>query len=152
VKQVITAVRNIRAELNIGPGKPLNMLLRGVSVEDQVRLDANQSFLMALAKLESIRVLSADETAPMSTTQLVGEMELLIPMAGLIDVAAEMARIDKQLEKLTQEMARVEGKLNNEGFVAKAPAAVLDKERAKLAEFKRDMDKLAEQKVELAKL
>jgi valyl-tRNA synthetase len=73
-------------------------------------------------------------------------------MAGLIDVAAEMARIDKQLEKLAQEMARVEGKLSNEGFVAKAPAAVLDKERAKLAEFKRDMDKLTEQKVELAKL
>ena len=152
VKQVITAVRNIRAELNIGPGKPLNMLLRGVSVEDQARLDANQSFLMALAKLESIRVLTADEAAPMSTTQLVGEMELLIPMAGLIDVAAEMTRIDKQLEKLTQEMARVEGKLSNEGFVAKAPAAVLEKERAKLAEFKRDQEKLSEQKAELAKL
>ena len=73
-------------------------------------------------------------------------------MAGLIDVAAEMARIDKQLEKLGQEIARIEGKLSNQGFVAKAPAEVIDKERAKMADLKRDMDKLNEQKSEFAKL
>jgi valyl-tRNA synthetase len=97
-------------------------------------------------------ILADGDNAPMSTTQLVGEMELLIPMAGLIDVAAEMARIDKQLEKLSGEVARIEGKLSNEGFVAKAPAAVIDKERSKMADLKRDMDKLKEQQAELAKL
>jgi valyl-tRNA synthetase len=97
-------------------------------------------------------ILADGETAPMSTTGLIGEMELLIPMAGLIDVAAEMARIDKQLEKLGQEIARIEGKLSNQGFVAKAPAEVIDKERAKMADLKRDMDKLNEQKSEFAKL
>ncbi|QSX40038.1 valine--tRNA ligase [Shewanella cyperi] len=152
VKQVIVAVRNIRAELNIAPSKPLSALLRGVSAEDKARIEANQAFFGTLAKLESMTILADGEAAPMATTQLIGEMELLIPMAGLIDVAAEMARIDKQLEKLSGEVARIEGKLSNEGFVAKAPAEVIEKERAKAADLKRDMDKLAEQKVELAKL
>ncbi|WP_372871943.1 valine--tRNA ligase [Shewanella sp.] len=152
VKQVIVAVRNIRAELNIAPSKPLSALLRGVSDEDKARIEANQTFFATLAKLESMTILAEGETAPMATTQLIGEMELLIPMAGLIDVAAEMARIDKQLEKLTGEVARIEGKLSNQGFVAKAPAEVIEKERAKAADIKRDMDKLTEQKAELAKL
>ncbi|MGI2174631.1 valine--tRNA ligase [Shewanella ulleungensis] len=152
VKQVIVAVRNIRAELNIAPSKPLNALVRGVSYQDRIRLEANQTFFASLAKLETITILEEGETAPMSTTQLVGNMELLIPMAGLIDVAAEMARIDKQLEKLAQEIARIEGKLSNEGFVAKAPAAVIDKERAKMTDLTRDIEKLNEQKVELAKI
>ena len=152
VKQVIVAVRNIRAELNIAPSKPLSALLRGVSDEDKARIEANQAFFGTLAKLESMTILGEGETAPMATTQLIGEMELLIPMAGLIDVAAEMARIDKQLEKLTGEVARIEGKLSNQGFVAKAPAEVIEKERAKAADIKRDMDKLTEQKAELAKL
>ena len=152
VKQVIVAVRNIRAELNIAPSKPLNALLRGVSYEDRIRLEANQPFFASLAKLESMTILNEGETAPMSTTQLIGNMELLIPMAGLIDVAAEMARIDKQLEKLSQEVSRIEGKLSNQGFVAKAPAAVIDKEREKMTSLSRDIEKLNEQKTELAKL
>jgi valyl-tRNA synthetase len=152
VKQVIVAVRNIRAELNIAPSKPLNALVRGVSYKDRIRLEANQAFFASLAKLETITILVEGETAPMSTTQFIGNMELLIPLAGLIDVSAEMARIDKQLEKLAQEIARIEGKLSNEGFVAKAPVAVIDKERAKMTDLKRDIDKLNEQKVELAKI
>ncbi|MGI2037081.1 valine--tRNA ligase [Shewanella frigidimarina] len=152
VKQVIVAVRNIRAELNIAPSKPLNALLRGVSYEDRIRLEANQTFFASLAKLETMTILAEGETAPMSSTQLVGNMELLIPMAGLIDVGAEVARIDKQLEKLAQEIARIEGKLSNQGFVAKAPAAVIDKERAKMTDLTRDIEKLNEQKVELAKI
>jgi valyl-tRNA synthetase len=152
VKQVIVAVRNIRAELNIAPSKPLNALLRGVSYEDRIRLEANQTFFASLAKLETMTILIEGEIAPMSSTQLVGNMELLIPMAGLIDVGAEMARIDKQLEKLGQEISRIEGKLSNEGFVAKAPPAVIDKEREKLTGLSRDIDKLNEQKIELAKI
>jgi valyl-tRNA synthetase len=123
-----------------------------VSYEDRIRLEANQTFFASLAKLETMTILSEGETAPMSSTQLVGNMELLIPMAGLIDVGAEMARIDKQLEKLAQEIARIEGKLSNQGFVAKAPAAVIDKERAKMTDLTRDIEKLNEQKVELAKI
>ncbi|EDQ01139.1 valine--tRNA ligase [Shewanella benthica] len=152
VKQVITAVRNIRAELNIAPSKPLNALLRGVNEQDKARLEENQTFFKTLAKLESMTILSDDEAAPMSTTQLIGDMELLIPMAGLIDVAKEVARIDKLLEKAAAEFKRIEGKLSNQGFVAKAPAAVIEKERAKQVGYQRDIDKLTEQKAELAKL
>jgi valyl-tRNA synthetase len=152
VKQIIVAVRNIRAELNIAPSKPLNALVRGVSYQDRIRLEANQTFFASLAKLATITILEEGETAPMSSTQLVGNMELLIPMAGLIDVGAEMARLDKQLEKLAQEIARIEGKLSNQGFVAKAPAAVIDKERAKMADLTRDIEKFNEQKIELAKI
>ena len=83
VKQVIVAVRNIRAELNIAPSKPLNALLRGVSAQDKARVEANQTFFTTLARLESMTILADGETAPMSTTGLIGEMELLIPMAGL---------------------------------------------------------------------
>ena len=142
----------IRAELNIAPSKPLNALLRGVSYKDRARLEANQTFFTTLARLETITIMSEDDVAPMSTTQLIGDMELLIPMAGLIDVAKEVARIDKLLEKAANEFARIEGKLSNQGFVAKAPAVVIEKERAKQAEYQRDMDKLTEQKAELAKL
>ncbi|MCL1123793.1 valine--tRNA ligase [Shewanella surugensis] len=152
VKQVIVAVRNIRAELNIAPSKPLNALLKGVNAQDKQRIETNQTFFTTLAKLESMTVLEDGDSAPMSSTQLIGNMELLIPMAGLIDVAAEVARIDKQLDKADSEFKRIEKKLSNQGFVAKAPEAVIEKERAKQAEYQRDIDKLTEQKAELAKL
>ncbi len=82
LKSFITGIRNIRAELNIGPGKPLTVLLRNTSAADEARLNENQTFLKSLAKLETIQVLAADEKAPMATTQLVGSMEVLVPMAG----------------------------------------------------------------------
>ncbi|WP_163937888.1 valine--tRNA ligase [Paraferrimonas sp. SM1919] len=152
LKQAIVAVRNIRAELAISPSKPLNALVRNLDTDAERRLQENQTFLFKLANLEDIKVLGADDTAPLSTTALVGDMELLIPMAGLVDVEAEVARIDKQLEKINKDLARVEGKLNNDNFVSKAPAAVIEKEQAKLDEMRRDVAKLNEQKQQLASL
>ncbi|QIZ78702.1 valine--tRNA ligase [Ferrimonas lipolytica] len=150
VKEFITAVRNIRGELNVAPSKPLNVLLKNAKADELARIEANRLMLTKLANLESISVLEGD--APMSTTQLIGELELLIPMAGLIDVAAEVARIDKQIGKLAQEAERVEKKLGNQGFLAKAPEAVVVKEQAKLDEAKRDIAKLEEQKEQLKAL
>ncbi|SHH96115.1 valine--tRNA ligase [Ferrimonas marina] len=150
VKQFIVAVRNVRGELNVAPSKPLNVLLKNASEQDLARVSANQIMLNKLANLESITELSGD--APMSTTQLIGEMELLIPMAGLIDVEAELARIDKQIAKLAQDAERVEKKLSNQGFLAKAPEAVVAKEQAKLDDAKRDIAKLEEQKEQLKAL
>ncbi|MGO0306678.1 valine--tRNA ligase [Endozoicomonas acroporae] len=145
LKSFITGIRNIRAELNIGPGKPLNVLLRNTSAEDVARLNDNQSFLKSLAKLEDIRVLAAGEEAPMATTQLVGSMEVLVPMAGLIDKEKESARLNKEIERFAKEVARFEGKLNNEKFISKAPADVVAKEQAKLAEAQAARAKLEEQ-------
>ncbi|MFT7194734.1 MAG: valyl-tRNA synthetase, partial [Rheinheimera aquimaris] len=151
-KAVITAIRNVRGEMNIAPSKPLSILLRNVSSEEQRRLSENQNFLMNLAKLENITVLQAGEQAPACAAQLIGSMDLLIPMAGLIDKDAELSRIAKQLEKTQQELSRVAGKLANEGFVAKAPEAVLEKERAKQAELEQAVTKLQAQQAEIAAL
>ena len=127
-------------------------MLRKASDEDIRRLTENEAFLKKLAKLSSVQVLAENEEAPLAATALVGELEVLVPMAGLIDKTAELARLDKEIGRLDGEVKRIGGKLSNAGFVDKAPAEVIEKERAKLAEFQRDMDKLSEQKAELAKL
>lgn len=145
LKNVIVGVRNIRGEMDISPNKPVPVLLKNASEQDQQRLATCRPFLNTLAKLESVTVLGAGDDAPASATALVGEMEVLIPMAGLIDKAAELARIAKALEKIKKDFARTEGKLSNDNFVSKAPEAVIAKEKAKLDEFKMQMDKLKEQ-------
>ena len=152
VKGFILAIRNIRGEMDIAPTKPLPVLLRNLSAEDSHRLEQNRALLLNLAKLESITVLTDADTAPASATQLLGAMDLLIPMAGLIDKDAELSRIAKQLEKMQQEVSRVAGKLANEGFVAKAPEAVLAKEREKLADAEAAVAKLLVQQAQIAAL
>ncbi|PKH79861.1 valine--tRNA ligase [Pseudomonas sp. Choline-02u-1] len=152
LKELMLGTRNIRGEMNIGPGKPLPIFLKNVSAEDQRRLTENEALLKKLARLESITVLAAGEEAPLSATALVGEMEVLVPMAGLIDKAAELARLDKEILRLQGEVQRVGGKLSNAGFVDKAPAEVIEKERAKLAEAEQALGKLAEQHARIASL
>jgi valyl-tRNA synthetase len=136
VKQFIMGVRQIRSEMDIKPGKPLPVLCQNGNDLDQKRLEQNKALLMSLAKLESIDWLNEGEQADESATSLVGDMSLLIPLAGLIDKDAELARLYKNIQKLEQEAKRIESKLGNEGFVAKAPEAVVNKEKEKLAEAK----------------
>lgn len=145
LKGVITAVRNIRAEMNLGPSKELELLLHNGDDEDFRRADENQAFLMKLAKLSNITWVNEGDELPMATTHLVGQMEVLVPMAGLIDKDQEIVRLGKEIDKLAKEIERIANKLSNEGFVAKAPADVLAKEKDKLAAFERDRSKLAEQ-------
>ncbi len=145
LKGVITAVRNIRGEQNIPPSKELEMILKNGGDEDFRRADDNQAFLMKLAKLEKVTWLNEGDEEPMSVTQLVGDMEILIPMAGFIDKDAEVARLNKAIEKQEKEQQRVENKLSNPGFTDKAPEAVIAKEKEKAAGFARDIVKLKEQ-------
>ncbi|MCL2917409.1 valine--tRNA ligase [Shewanella litorisediminis] len=151
LKEAVIAIRNVRAEKNIAPSKQLEVMIRRGTL-DAMTLETFSGQFEAICNLSKVTMLSSTDSVPLSVLKLVKDTELYVPLAGLIDVAAEMARIDKQLEKLTGEVARIEGKLSNEGFVAKAPAEVIEKERAKAADIKRDMDKLTEQKAELAKL
>ena len=144
LKFFISGIRNIRTELNIGPNKPLQVLLRNCSADDETRLTANSTFLKSLAKLESIEVLAADAQAPLATTQLVDAMEVLVPIAGLIDKDKEIARLNKEIARLDKEVARFEGKLSNETFISKAPAELVEKERVKLAEAQTAQAKLNE--------
>ena len=152
LKGVIVGVRNIRGEMNISPAKQVPVLLNNGGDEDKRRYEQNAQFLKSLAKLESITWLNAGDDVPMSATQLVGNMEVLVPMAGLIDVEAELARLNKEIDKLTNEVTRVEKKLSNPNFVDKAPAEVVEKEKAKMEEAKSALAKLQEQKKKISSL
>ncbi|MFP1873104.1 valine--tRNA ligase [Lonsdalea quercina] len=152
IKQTIIAVRNIRAEMNIAPSKPLEMLLRDSNAEAQRRVAENLSFIKTLARLESIDVLPAGDKGPVSVAKLVDGAELLIPMAGLIDKANELDRLAKEVAKIDGEISRIESKLANEGFVARAPEAVVAKEREKLTHYADAKAKLLEQQATIAAL
>lgn len=152
LKQCIVGIRNIRGEMDISPNKPLPVLAKNVSTQDQRRFSDVATVLNRLARIESFTVLNADDTAPASATAMVGEMELLIPMAGLIDKDAELARIAKAAEKIEKDRSRTAGKLNNESFVSKAPPAVIEKEQGKLADMDMQLAKLAEQRATIEAL
>ena len=151
VKRFIVSIRNLRAEMNIPPGQALSVLLRPAG-DDARRATDNDAFLKAMAKLDSITLLAGDEKAPVSTKQLIGDTELLLPMAGLIDKDAELSRLEKELSKIQGEIKRLEGKLNNAGFVAKAPAEVVAKEQEKLADYQATLAKLQQQREQIASL
>ncbi|ENL3561531.1 valine--tRNA ligase [Yersinia enterocolitica] len=152
IKQTIIAVRNIRAEMNIAPGKPLEVMLRGANAEAQRRVLENQSFIQSLARLSSLTLLPEGDKGPVSVTKLVEGAEVLIPMAGLIDKATELERLAKEVTKLEAEIERIEGKLSNEGFVARAPEAVVAKERERMAACAEAKQKLIEQQATIAAL
>ncbi|YCH31074.1 valine--tRNA ligase [Erwinia sp. PK3-005] len=152
LKQAIVAVRNIRAEMNISPGKPLELLLRGASADAQRRVSENRNFLQAMARLSDITVLAQGDKGPLSVTKLVDGAELLIPMAGLVDKEAELDRLAKELAKLEAEMEKINARLSNESFVARAPEAVVAKERDRMAELEQGKAKLIEQQGVIAAL
>jgi valyl-tRNA synthetase len=142
---VIVAIRNIRGEMNISPAKAIPVILSKGKATDQQYLESNTQFLTKLAKLDSISWLDKPEEAPLASTQLVGDMEVLVPMAGLIDVNAEEDRLNKEIGKLEKEISKLSGKLGNEKFVANAPEAVVNKEKEKLEKAENSLHQLKEQ-------
>ena len=129
VKGIIIGIRNIRGEMDISPGKAIPVLLRNGSTEDRRRLEQNRLFLIKLAKLADITYLESTDEAPMCATQLHGDVEILVPLAGLIDKAAEAARLEKEIAKLEKNLAGINGKLSNAKFVDNAPKEIVDTER-----------------------
>ena len=152
LKQAIVAVRNIRNEMNISPAKPLDVLLRGASDDAARRVNENHNFLKTLARLDKLELLAAGDKGPVSVTKLVDGAELLIPMAELVDKNAELERLAKEVGKIDVEMEKITAKLGNEGFVARAPEAVVAKERERLADFEQAKIKLIEQQGVIAAL
>ncbi|MCP4043458.1 MAG: class I tRNA ligase family protein, partial [Gammaproteobacteria bacterium] len=152
VMEFILGVRRIRGEMNISPGKSLPVMLQNGSDRDRNYLDIHRLYLETLARLDSTLWLEAGDQAPDSATALVGEMKILIPMSGLIDKEAELARLNKEIEKLTQNLARGTGKLSNANFVDKAPPAVVDKERRRVVEMGAALTKLEEQRTRIESL
>ncbi|MFT4520474.1 MAG: valyl-tRNA synthetase [Halioglobus sp.] len=145
LKAVILGIRNIRGEMNISPGKALTVLLSGGDEKDRERLAQNSQYLKKLTKLDEVRFLSDSEEAPVAATVLAGELEILVPMAGLIDMDAEISRLGKEIGKLQKDISRIEGKLGNKAFIDKAPDAVVAKEREKMQSQQQALDTLQEQ-------
>jgi valyl-tRNA synthetase len=148
----ILGTRRIRGEMNIAPGKPLPLLVQDSTAQDKAYLENTRGYLQKLARLESITCLEAGQAAPESAMALSGNLKLLIPMAGLIDKTAELARLDKEIARVTADLPRVEGKLNNPAFVDKAPAEVIDKEKAKLADMQAALANLQAQREKIQAL
>lgn len=151
LKALILGVRQIRGQMDIAPGKVLPLLLQNAGAEDLERLQRMDSSIRSLAKVEAPRVLAADETAPESSTALLGEMKLLVPMAGLIDKAAELARLAKQIAKLSNDVGLNRGRMENPNF-AKAPEAVQQKTRDLIAQQERDLAALQLQAAKIERL
>ena len=149
LKTVVTGVRNIRGEMDISPARQVPILFSNGSTEDQERLDKFTRELTFLVRPESLTWLGDNAEKPMSATALVGEMELLVPMAGLIDKEAELARLDKEIDRKQKDRAKTEGKINNPSFVEKAPEEVVQKERDKLKDLDSALEKLNEQRVSI---
>jgi len=152
LKGIIVAIRNIRGEMDISPAKSISVFLRGGEEQGQNYLQSNLMYLQKLAKLENIEWLSAESEAPAAATGLYGNVEVLVPLAGLIDVSAEQARLEKEIGKLEAGLKAVSGKLNNEKFVSNAPDAVVAKERQKQQELQAASDALKAKFEELSKL
>jgi valyl-tRNA synthetase len=148
----ILGIRQIRGEMNIPPSKPLPCFVQNINDSDQHCLNTHSQVLNSLAKLENISQLNANDEAPESATALVGEMKVLIPLAGLIDKEQEAARLNKEIEKLNKQRAQFAGKLNNEKFVSGAPEAVVNKEKEKLASVENAIADLSTQLEKIAKL
>jgi valyl-tRNA synthetase len=145
VKQFILGLRQIRGEMDISPGKFLPVLLQQASEQDKQRVEQNLLLLRRVGRVESVAELAIDEEPPVSAAALLGEMRLLVPMKGLIDVDAERTRLGKQLEKAEAELTRAKGKLGNENFVNNAPAEVVTQERARATEFEKTIAQLSDQ-------
>jgi len=145
VKTFIGGVRKIRSERDLAPGKPLAVLLQNASQTDISHFENNQAFINSLAKLESFEWIEESATVPESAMALVGEMKILVPLAGIIDKVAELARLDKDIAKHQDNIDKGNAKLNNTGFTDKAPAAVVEKERQRVAELVKTLEQLKEQ-------
>jgi valyl-tRNA synthetase len=145
----VLGVRRIRGEINIPPGKALPVLLQDGSTQDRQFFANNTALIQRMARLETAQWLEVNQPAPEAAIALVGDLKILVPMAGLIDKQAELDRLNKEISKIQANLPRIEGKLNNPKFVNKAPAAVIEKERVKLEDFRSQLDKLQEQKVKI---
>jgi len=126
-QNIITAIRNIRGEMNIAPSKKFGLLLQGGTLADQQAAQTTQALLKSLAQLESIEWLEPTADLPPAAVHRVGELQVIVPLAGLIDVAEEMKRLEKLLEKSEKELQRCQAQMANERFMQNAPADVVSK-------------------------
>jgi valyl-tRNA synthetase len=142
VIRLISEVRSVRAEMNVNAGAKIPCMLVGASQETRRRANAWEAEIMRLARLSS---LTFEDEVPKSSAQMVlDESTIALPLEGVIDFAAEKARLNKELEKIAKDMGGIDGRLNNPAFVAKAPQEVLDESRELKLELEARKAKVAE--------
>jgi len=145
VMDFILGVRQIRGEMDIAPSRKLEVLLQSATSKDIEYLGRNLHYLTRLAGVESPRILAPAEAAPISAVALLGTMEILVPMAGLIDPAAELDRLAKRQRKAEIDLQKMESKLGNSEFAKNAPAEVVAKDQLRLSELRLELGQLAAQ-------
>ncbi|MGP4974475.1 valine--tRNA ligase [Psychrobacter alimentarius] len=152
LQELIASVRNIRGEMKLGNAVRLPVLLQNVSTDEEARLSRIKNQFKALAKVESLEIVKEGDEVPLSSSSMVGQLRVLVPMKGLIDPTAELARLGKSYDKLKGQAEGIARKLGNEDFVSKAPAEVVDAEKAKLAELEGQLAAMTAQMEELKAL
>ena len=156
VQGTVVAVRNLRAELNLGPGLPLDVTLIVSSPEWRRRLEGETGLLTGLGRLGAITLQGGGEAPHGTLVDVVHQggvdVTVCVHLAGQIDVAVETQRIERELAKAQKERAQVAGKLGNESFLARAPEEVVEKERRRLAECDERLAKLGVSRERLALL
>ncbi|MDF3020554.1 MAG: Valine--tRNA ligase [Steroidobacteraceae bacterium] len=145
IKEYILKVRQIRGEMNIAPSRKIPLLLRDADEQAQLLISRNAHYLLRLAGLESIQVLGAGDAEPVSASAMVGNTTLLVPMAGLIDAAAEIDRLTKVIGKNESDIGKLRAKLGNESFVKNAKPELVEADRARLAELESQTEGLVKQ-------
>jgi valyl-tRNA synthetase len=149
LRAVLTQLRRIRSEMNISPGKAIPLLFANGGAADRTRVEKFGAQIAFLARADSQRWLAAAEEEPASAAAIIGEMKLLIPLAGLIDLSAEKTRLAKEIKRIEAEIAKATAKLSNEKFVANAPAEVVTQEKQRIADFTTTLNGLREQLTKL---
>ena len=142
LKEVIQAVRRVRSELNLPPGKLLDIWLQSGTEEDRSRFERFDEALSHLGRIQSSLWVEEDADSSQCAVALVGELKLLIPLKGLVDVEEELTRLNKQLAREDLDLKKSEGKLGNKRFVDNAPAAVVEQERQRLSSHQANVDNL----------
>jgi len=147
--EIIRSVRNIRAEVNVPMSKKIELLIKASDAESLARLKRGEEYIVRFCNPERLEI-AADLTPPdKAMSAVVTGAEIFLPLAGLIDIEQELKRLEKEVETLNFEVERIEKKLNNQGFVAKAPAKVIDEEKAKLADYAQKREKVLARLAEL---
>ena len=150
LKAAVSGLRRVRSEMNIAPAKAVPVRLAGGGETDRARVAKFDAPLRFLVKADALDWLAPGEAEPAAATALVGELKLLIPLAGLIDLGAEKARLAKEIARIEGEIRKCEAKLGNANFVANAPAAVVEQEKQRIADFGTQLAGLLEQAARLA--
>ena len=150
LRSFILGIRRIRAERDIPPGKALAIQVRDGNDQERQWLQQNRGYVEALARVSSILTVTAEPDD--AVTAQAGSMTILVPLADLIDPAAEAEKLNKQLARVNADRERLAGKLQNRSFIDKAPPAIVQKERDKLADMNATADRLGEQLERIGKL